>query len=68
MVEYKSYLKLKIPQRNNVMGLSWERYAVASCSYDLWKDADKNGEPNSKAKGGTIRVALSDLPNDALMA
>jgi hypothetical protein len=68
MVEYKSYLKFKIPKRLNILGLSWERYAVVSCDYDLWKDTDKNGEPNSKAKGGTIRVALSDLPNNALMA
>jgi hypothetical protein len=68
MVEYKSYLKLKIPKRVNILGLSWERYGVVSCSYDLWKDIDKKGEPNSKVKGGTIHVTLSDLPDDALMA
>lgn len=68
MVEYKSYLKLKIPKRINILGLSWERYSVISCSYDLWQDTKKDGEPHSKIKGGTIHVTLSNLPNEALMA
>ncbi|GHT07810.1 hypothetical protein FACS189426_01980 [Bacteroidia bacterium] len=68
MVEYKSFLKLKIPQKDNIMGLSWERYNVLSFEYDLRQDTGKTGEASSKIKGGNIKVTLSDLPNDPLMA
>ncbi|MDR3340471.1 MAG: hypothetical protein LBT25_10350 [Candidatus Symbiothrix sp.] len=68
MFEYKSYLKLKIPKRVNILGLSWERYNVLSYDYDLWQDTNKGGEAISKIKGGNIRLALEGLPNDPLMA
>ena len=68
MVKYESYLKFKIPRRDNIMGLSLNRYRVLSCSYDLWQETTKAGEPKSKAKGGTIELTLFDLPNDELMA
>jgi len=68
MVKYKSYLKFRIPKRDNVMGLSLKRYHVLSCKYDLWQETSKLGEPKSKIKGGTINLTLSDLPDDELMA
>jgi len=68
MIKYKSYLKFRIPQRDNIMGLSLKRYHVLSCNYDLWQETTKAGEPKSKIKGGTIELILSDLPNDELMA
>ena len=68
MVKYKSYLKFRIPKKDNVIGLSLKRYHVLSCKYDLWQDTTKAGEPKSKIKGGTIELTLSDLPDDELMA
>lgn len=68
MVEYKAYLKLKIPKRDNPMGLSWETYNVFACDYCFFQDMDKSGEVNSRIKGGTIHVTLSDLPTDEIMA
>jgi len=68
MVKYKSYLKFRIPKKNNILGLSLNRYHVLSCKYDLWQETTKAGEPKSKMKGGTVYLTLSDLPNDELMA
>ncbi len=67
MVEYKAYLKLRIPKRDNPMGLSWENYNVLACDYEFFQDVSKNGEANSRIKGGMIRLSLSDLPTDELM-
>ena len=50
------------------MGLSIKRFHVLSCTYDLWQETTKAGEPKSKIKGGTLELTLSDLPNDELMA
>jgi hypothetical protein len=69
MVKYKSYLKFRIPKKDNILGLSLKRYHVLSCKYDLWQETTKAGEPKSKIKGGeNIELTLSDLPNDELMA
>lgn len=68
MVEYKAYLKLKIPQKDNIMGLSWERYRVIDCNYEFYKKTNKSGEVISGLKGGEINLTLSDLPTDELMA
>ncbi|MDR2915100.1 MAG: hypothetical protein LBV74_09760 [Tannerella sp.] len=68
MVEYKAYLKLKIPQEDNIMGLSWERYRVIDCNYEFYKKTNRAGEVVSGVKGGEINLTLSDLPTDELMA
>jgi len=68
MVEYKAYLKLKIPQKDNIMGLSWERYNVIDCDYEFYKKTNRAGEVASGVKGGEINLTLSDVPTDELMA
>lgn len=67
MVEYKAYLKLKIPQRDNIMGLSWEQYKVVDCDYEFYKKTNKVGEVASGLKGGEINITISDMPTDELM-
>jgi len=68
MVEYKAYLKLKIPQRDNIMGLSYERYEVIKCEYEFHQNINHVGEVCSALKGGRIELIISDLPTDELMA
>lgn len=68
MVEYEAYLKLKIPQKDNIMGLSWERYRVIDCHYEFYKKTNRAGEVASGVKGGEINLTISDLPTDELMA
>lgn len=68
MVEYKAYLKLKIPQKDNIMGLSWERYNVVDCDYEFYKKTNRIGEVSSGVKGGVINLSISDIPTRELMA
>lgn len=69
MVEYKSYLKLKLPKHpENVLGLPWERYEIISCEYDFRQTINHIGEPNSGIKGGLIYLTISTLPTDEIMA
>ena len=68
MVEYKAYLKLKIPQKDNIMGLSWEHYHVIECDYEFYKKTNRSGEVASGLKGGEINLTVSDPPTDELMA
>ncbi len=68
MVEYKAYLKLKIPQKDNILGLSWEQYKVMDCDYEFYKKTNRVGEVASGVKGGEINLTISDMPTDELMA
>lgn len=67
MVEYKASLKLKIPQCDNIMGLSWETYNVVNCNYEFRRGVNKEGEVSTSIKGGTISLEILDLPTDDLM-
>lgn len=66
-VDYKSYLKLKIPRQDNVMGLSWERYKVARCNYDFRRGTNRNGEISTDMSMGVINLELAEVPTDSLM-
>ena len=68
MVEYKAYLKLNIPQKDNIMGLSMGRYNVVDCDYEFYKKTNRVGEVSSGLKGGEINLTISDMPTDELMA
>ena len=68
MVEYKSYLKLKIPRKFNFLGLSWEKYRVVECDYEFFKKTNMVGEVSSGIKGGEMNITISDAPTDELMA
>lgn len=68
MVEYKAYLKLRIPQNDNIMGLSWEQYRVIDCNYEFYKKTNRVGEVSSGVKGGVINLSIADMPTRELMA
>lgn len=68
MIEYKAALKLNIPQHDNIMGLSWERYQVVNCEYEFNRKTNQHGEVCSDLYGGIIRLEVADLPTDKLMA
>ncbi|MDR1222186.1 MAG: hypothetical protein LBL07_04820 [Tannerella sp.] len=65
--ECKAFLKLKIPQKDNIMGLSWERYEVVSCDYQFHKDVNRNGEVCSGLKGGLITLSIIGEPSDEIL-
>lgn len=64
---YKSYLKLKIPKQDNVMGLSWEQYKVVRCDYKFHRGINRNGEICTDMVMGVIRIELAEVPTDNLM-
>ncbi len=66
-VDYKAYLKLRIPKQDNVMGLSWERYKVARCDYEFHRGTNSKGEICTGMFMGVIRIELSETPTDNLM-
>jgi hypothetical protein len=61
-------LKLKIPEKDNIMGLSWEKYELLSCDYHLYKNIDSNGEVNSDLRGGLFTMFIIGEPSDELLA
>ncbi|MDR3095068.1 MAG: hypothetical protein LBU62_10595 [Bacteroidales bacterium] len=63
-----AYLKLKIPEKDNIMGLSWERYELSSCDYQLRKDMNRDGEVCSDLKGGLFEMSIIGEPSDELLA
>ncbi|MDR3338877.1 MAG: hypothetical protein LBT25_02070 [Candidatus Symbiothrix sp.] len=67
-VQYSAFLKIGIPQRDNPMGLSRERYKVIACKYAFSQQISKIGEVRSSVRAGNIYLSLSDLPTDELMA
>lgn len=67
MVQYKAYIKLQIPQKDNIMGLSQYRFEITNCEYNFQRNINSVGEPCSEIKGGTIKLSIVDLPSDILM-
>jgi len=67
-LECKAFLKLKIPQNDNVQGLSWERYEIVDADYQLFKEINRSGEVNSDLKGGMIAASVSGVPSQELLA
>jgi hypothetical protein len=61
-------LKLKIPEKDNIMGLSWEKYNLLSCDYQLYKNIDRDGEVNSDLRGGLFTMFVIGEPSDELLA
>jgi hypothetical protein len=61
-------LKLKIPEKDNIMGLSWEKYELLSCDYQLHKKIDRNGEVSSDLQGGLFTMFIIGEPSDELLA
>lgn len=68
MVDYKAYIKLQIPQEENIMGLSLHRFEIVNCEYDFRRNINSVGEPRSEIMGGTIKLSIIDLPTDVLMS
>jgi hypothetical protein len=61
-------LKLKIPEKDNIMGLSWEKYELLSCDYKLYKNIDRDGEVSSDLRGGLFTMLMIGEPSDELLA
>jgi hypothetical protein len=66
--ECKAILKLKIPQKDNIMGLSWEKYELADCDYQFHKGMNREGEVCTGLKGGLFTVSIVGVPSDELLA
>lgn len=64
---FSAYLKLKIPQSQNIMGLSEEKYDVLSCEYQFDKGVNRVGEVNTGIEGGIIKLLITGIPSDALL-
>jgi hypothetical protein len=61
-------LKLKIPEKNNIMGLSWVKYELLSCDYQLHKNINSDGEVSSDLRGGLFTMFMVGEPPDELLA
>ncbi len=67
-IDCKIYLKLKIPQTDNVMGLSWEKYELADCDYCFHKGMNRNGEVTTGLKGGLFTASIFGTPSPEILA
>jgi hypothetical protein len=63
-----AFLKLKIPEKENIMGLSWEKYELLSCDYQLHKNTNRDGEVSSDLRGGMFTMSIIGEPSDELLA
>jgi hypothetical protein len=61
-------LKLKIPEKDNIMGLSWEKYELLSCDYQFYKNMNGDGEVSSDLRGGLFTMSIIGEPSDELLA
>lgn len=50
------------------MGLSWERYELVDCDYQLHRGMKRNGEINTGLKGGLFTASIIGGPSDELLA
>jgi hypothetical protein len=66
--ECKALLKLKIPEKDNIMGLSWEKYELLTCDYRFYKNIDRDGEVSSDLRGGLVTMSIIGEPSDELLA
>jgi len=66
--ECKAYLKLKVPKKDNIMGLSRETYELAACDYAFSQDINREGEVCSGLKGGMFTVSVIGKPTEDLLA
>ncbi len=64
---YKAYIKLQIPQKENIMGLSQHRFEIIGCEYNFKRKINNVGEPCSEIMGGEIKLSLVNMPADTLM-
>ena len=67
-IDCKAVLKLKIPQHDNVMGLSWEQYELVDCDYRFYKGLKQNGEVCTGLKGGIFTVSIIGTPSMEILA
>lgn len=67
-MEAKATLKLKKPDKDNIMGLHFENYDLIYCEYSFFKHINRDGEVISALMGGNIQVALPILPTNELIA
>jgi hypothetical protein len=61
-------LKLKIPEKDNIMGLSWEKYELMSFDYQFYKNMNRDGEADSDLRGGLFTMFVIGEPSDELLA
>jgi hypothetical protein len=65
--ECKAFLKLRIPKKDNIMGLSWETYELLTCNYQFNKGITRNGEICTGLKGGTLTLSIIGKPTVELL-
>jgi len=65
--ECKAYLKLKVPKKNNILGLSAETYELVRCDYEFCQGISREGEVCTSLKGGTISLSVIGKPSDDLL-
>lgn len=67
ILKCKSYLKLKIPQHDNIMGLSWESYELAVCNYEFHQGTNSEGEISTGLQGGLFSLSIIGNPTEELL-
>jgi len=67
-LDCKAFLKLKIPENDNVMGLAWERYELTDCDYRFFKGMNRNGEVSTGLKGGQFTASIIGPPSQEILA
>lgn len=63
----KAYLKLKIPKKNNILGLSRDSYELVACEYNIYQGINRVGEVCSGLKGGLIDLEIAGSPSEDLL-
>lgn len=68
VLECKTYLKLKIPQKDNIMGLSRESYELTTCDYEFYQGINREGEISTGLQGGLFSLSIVGSPTEELLA
>lgn len=65
--ENKAYLKLNIPKKNNILGLSHHSYELIDCEYEFHKGVNREGEICTGLKGGMFTLSIAGQPSEELL-